>query len=352
VPNVADVVVIGDSQTYGNNAVLAENWPSQLETLLSPKNANVYAMAAGGWCGIQYADMFLKSVALRPRVVVVAFYSGNDPLECFSLAYGSPQWEFLRPDGSLSSDDAPGVVFPSPPELQWKVDFPDGQSTVLTPDLRLASNTDEPAARAGWAIMEETARRIASAAREFGIAVVFTVIPTKELAYAKRIAAAGLEPRPAYADLVRSERRNIDAFLAALRNIEGIDVVDVTEPLQEASMQPVPLYPKNENGHPSASGYRVIAEAIGPHVLRRLADPIRGLKLLAVGAENVPALVAKEGAWLFTSDQSLEANGWKIGDAERVSGLDLQRVPIAGVVRSVNRDRFGPERNAGNSLSQ
>ena len=30
VPNVAEVVVIGDSQTYGNNAILEQNWPSRM----------------------------------------------------------------------------------------------------------------------------------------------------------------------------------------------------------------------------------------------------------------------------------------------------------------------------------
>jgi hypothetical protein len=47
VPNVADVVVLGDSQTYGNNAVLDENWPSQLAGLLKARRATVYNMALG-----------------------------------------------------------------------------------------------------------------------------------------------------------------------------------------------------------------------------------------------------------------------------------------------------------------
>ena len=31
IPNLADVVTIGDSQTYGNNALLADNWPSRMQ---------------------------------------------------------------------------------------------------------------------------------------------------------------------------------------------------------------------------------------------------------------------------------------------------------------------------------
>ena len=32
IPNAADVIVIGDSQTYGNNASLEQNWPNQLRS--------------------------------------------------------------------------------------------------------------------------------------------------------------------------------------------------------------------------------------------------------------------------------------------------------------------------------
>ena len=37
VPRVADVVTIGDSQTYGNNAFLSGNWPSNLADRLAGK---------------------------------------------------------------------------------------------------------------------------------------------------------------------------------------------------------------------------------------------------------------------------------------------------------------------------
>ena len=49
IPNFADVVVIGDSQTYGNNALLVDNWPSRMQAVLTDKRAVVYSMAVGGW---------------------------------------------------------------------------------------------------------------------------------------------------------------------------------------------------------------------------------------------------------------------------------------------------------------
>ena len=50
VPDVADVITIGDSQTYGLNAVLEENWPSQMRRSL-PLPTTVYNMSTGGWGG-------------------------------------------------------------------------------------------------------------------------------------------------------------------------------------------------------------------------------------------------------------------------------------------------------------
>ncbi len=50
VPISADVITIGDSQTYGNNVLMWENWPHVLESML-PQGASVYSFATGGWGG-------------------------------------------------------------------------------------------------------------------------------------------------------------------------------------------------------------------------------------------------------------------------------------------------------------
>jgi hypothetical protein len=41
------------------------------------------------------------------------------------------------------------VAFPPPPESIWTVTFADDSTTGLTPELRLASNSEDRAARAG-----------------------------------------------------------------------------------------------------------------------------------------------------------------------------------------------------------
>jgi hypothetical protein len=170
VPNVADVIAIGDSQTYGNNALLEDNWPSQLGRLLAPKHPIVYSMATGGWSAVQYLDIFTKAILFQPKVVVVAFYSGNDPLESFAMAYDIERWAALRPDPRLTGTEAPPVAFPPPESELWHVKFKDGCITTFSPKLRLASNMpDQPAVRAGYAIMRESARQISALAQSLNI---------------------------------------------------------------------------------------------------------------------------------------------------------------------------------------
>ena len=129
VPNVADVVVVGDSQTYGNNALLEQAWPKRLAARLGLDGSTVYSMAAGGWSAVQYLDMALKATTFQPQVLVVAFYTGNDPLEAFRVAYATdaavPHWDgnvkrfeldfVLDGSGDPLDDDSDGI--PNPPEI-------------------------------------------------------------------------------------------------------------------------------------------------------------------------------------------------------------------------------------------
>ena len=114
IPNSAQVITIGDSQTFGNNAALAETWPSVLEKNLGA-DVRVYNMATGGWGALQYLEMARHAHRFGPKVLVVAFYSGNDPLESFMIAYGNAQWAAFRLDKNLSARDTPAVA---PPESQ------------------------------------------------------------------------------------------------------------------------------------------------------------------------------------------------------------------------------------------
>jgi lysophospholipase L1-like esterase len=347
VPIVADVVTVGDSQTFGSNATMDFNWPSLLARRIGGGKAPVvYNMSSGGWGAPQYLDMFNKSEAFRPRVVVVAYYTGNDALDSVGLVYHAAPWAFLR-HGDRPPEQAPNAWPPKESEM-WPVRFPDGTRTVFTAKTRLAPNDRRyPATRDGYRIMADVARRIDAAAAERGVGVVFTIIPTKETAFAAKVHEAGLEVPEAYAALIRDEADNIRELAAVLAGLPHAAYVDVVTPLQKAILGPEPMYLPSGDGHPLATGYDVIARTLAPVVARLLPPrPVPGLaRIKRPDADAVALALIRNGAvWLFDSPALLKANGWNV-DVDRLrvlSARDVADLRFGGVVRVTDARRFGP----------
>lgn len=256
VPVYADIAVIGDSQTYGNNVALENNWPTRMMESLGDYRAVTYNMASGGWGGVQYLEMATKATTFQPRLLIVAFYTGNDPLESFRLAYQLERYKNLRPAEGLGPGDMPAVTFPAPPEDVWQVSFEDGFETVFTPSLWLPANNDHPVVRAGYGVMANAAREIRRVTRPFGIAVIFTIIPTKEYVFAEKLRLDGIAPPPKFERLVVEEGKRITEFADVLRAVADAAYVDVTGPLIDAAVKGLSIYPSNENGHPIEGAFR------------------------------------------------------------------------------------------------
>ena len=338
VPNIADIITIGDSNTYGVNAALEENWPGQLARHLDEKSPLLYNMSTGGWGAVQYLDMFAKALHFKPRVVIVAFYTGNDALESTLLAYNADQWRSLRPDRDLSVSTIPGGK-----DLwadTWEARFDDGVTTTFTPELRLASNRDVGYIRAGYAIMAAVAERIDSMAAESETPVIFTIIPTKEMVYTEKVAAQGIEAPQGYNDLITAEKRNITTLAAALAALPNAIYVDLVAPLQKAALKAVPLYLPLPNGHPLPAGYGEIARALSPAVDRYLPRKPEGL--LMVGKEEKIILVREGGIYLFNAPELVTANGWRAADVQAVSLRDIIDLPLRDVIKTVDPARYGP----------
>jgi lysophospholipase L1-like esterase len=78
-PARADVVALGDSQTYGPDR-REEAWPSVLGTML---NRTVYNMAIPGYGPLQAYLQLDEALSFRPKLIVVAPYFGNDFYDSF-----------------------------------------------------------------------------------------------------------------------------------------------------------------------------------------------------------------------------------------------------------------------------
>jgi lysophospholipase L1-like esterase len=343
ISNVADIVVIGDSQTYGNNATLEANWPSQLAKNLTLRPSSVYAMAVGGWGAVQYLDMFFNAAAFQPRVVIVAFYTGNDSLESFLLAYNSDRWKSLRSTSNLQPGDAPKSRFPAPQNEWWPVQFKDGTKTIFTPTLRYASNSDQPAIKAGYDVMIKVAETIDTISKDTNIKPIFTIIPTKELVYWPKVKKDKLEIHKEYIKLVEAEQKYITQLTKRFRSLDNSLYVDIIRTLQHTAMDSIPLYPQSTNGHPISFGYtvigKVVAKAIGP-LLPELPE---GLFVHRITQDLLNVYVIRDGkAWLFPSPQSVRENGWQMEYILPITYRDLIGLP-RGVVGSVDPVQFGPQ---------
>lgn len=346
VPNVADLVVIGDSQTYGNNASFEENFPSVLKRLVRRGTPTVYSMAVGGWAAVQYLNMAQHATVLQPRIIIVAFYSGNDPIESFLMAYSVDRWAGLRPDPSLGVGDVPpSPGFPPPASDLWSATLKDKRVITFSPKHRYVSNRrDHPAVRAGYEVMRRSAKNIVQVARASGAKVIFTVIPTKELAFAERLRRDGLALNPDYQNLIDGERLYIEELARALQSMDGAMYVDLLRPLQEAALATnTSIYPDSADGHPLPAGYQVIAQALAPAVEELLPKPPKGLVAMDLGGGRFTLfLVRGQEYWDFASAEIVQSNGWSQGNVPRVSRRDLDGLSYRGLITRSDPRRYGP----------
>ncbi|UCC56184.1 MAG: SGNH/GDSL hydrolase family protein [Gammaproteobacteria bacterium] len=332
IPNVADIITIGDSQTYGNNVPIEQTWPGQLKTALGCKSPVVYNMSVGGWGAVEYLEIFNKALLFKPKVVIVAFYTGNDPMDSFLKAYSDDHWDFLRTDASLvKSDTPPNPGFPPPDDELWKVDFTGSINFLFAPTLRLASNhPDYPSVAAGYEIILRVSELMQKIAVSEGIKLIFTIIPTTELVYSERVRKEQLQVPASYQKLVTSESRFIKLAENRLSQLDGVNYIDVLTSLQQAALLDVPLYPPN-NGHPLAEGYAIIARSIAPLVDTYIDGPPRGMVAVPQPSRGESRfsvfLVSDQVQRLSNPVELMQANGWSENDLQIVTARDLATLP-------------------------
>jgi hypothetical protein len=84
VPVSAAVVALGDSQTWGTGVEADEAWPRVLERRTG---LPVYSLAFGGYGPAHSLELWDDAVALKPDLIIEAFYAGNDLYDAFSFVH-------------------------------------------------------------------------------------------------------------------------------------------------------------------------------------------------------------------------------------------------------------------------
>ncbi len=310
-PAQADVVAIGDSNTYGINAVSGESWPGHFQSLVG---RTTYNMGLGGFGPLQHLHALrTMSPAFKPKVTIVAIYFGNDVMDAYNLAHDKDHWKdfrlSVRPKGALTEADKLAeqewvdqekarfmgatrdwlamnsmvysvtrhmVLTPLANAMRQKraaafdpeVQMPWADPRYPNVGLVFGSRVRAMSVDAGVAQVEEglkiSERAIALMAKEAqaqGTQLVMAFIPTKERVYCDVLKKSGVAlPRP-HVQLCDTEPA-VQARWMQAAQAAGLPVADTAQALADAAERGEAIYPRHVDGHAVSAGYRVMAQAI------------------------------------------------------------------------------------------
>jgi lysophospholipase L1-like esterase len=316
----AEILAVGDSYTYGWGARPSEAWPQVLGGLTgrSAYNAGVVGY---GFC--EYEAVVEELLDLRPEVVVIGVFVGNDLADAYRSTYLEERCPHLITSDStvhaqLQALDGKATIHQRAVELGWEVPeafsiesfalggvrqwlsdrsslyglarevrwrlspshghtfemaaglpgrLPWGSnSTIRTvfdrPDMfALTVDLDDPRINEGFRIGKTVLESLRDGLGRRGTRLVVLLIPSKVGAYAPLISLQAESLPPALFRFAEMEDAVRKEFSTFLER-EGFEFVDATEALQSALEREVPVYPKTDDHHNSAGGYAVIARLV------------------------------------------------------------------------------------------
>ena len=318
VPDDVDIVVIGDSQTWGINARRDEAWPQVLEQLTGRAT---YNMGLGYYGTAQYWVLAQEAVTLSPEIVVIGLYFGNDIWGAYETVYSNETYEQFR-DARLVAELSIDTIGPAVRELsrerveyvdsisvgafsgliEWLVDysgivgllsrqgwwfgvgdtarataaikwtqaFPDrgdvyesdGYTTVFTSAYRLmALDTSEPRIAEGLRVTNDLLSAAKAGLEAEGVQMLVVLIPTKESVFASLMRQSGSLHAGTLSDLIDAEAM-VRAQVVQRLEADGTPYVDALPALSAAAQKGEYIYRRIEDGHPTPAGYTVIAKVV------------------------------------------------------------------------------------------
>lgn len=305
VPKTADIIAIGDSQTYGNAATMDDSWPYALGRQLG---RHVYNMGLGGYGPNQYYELLkTKALALKPRMVICGLSVTDDFDNAFHLTYGLDYWAYLRVLPGVKVDFDTWGTGPAPtPSLQKEIRawlsqhsviyqlvvhaglgnrlngeiqirnaaelYPGMATSLIIPEKHIEEafqptenlhglDQDRESVREGMRITFDLLKDMNEICRKNDIQFVVVVIPTKEMVFSQYLEQ---NPKIPLSDVVGrvlvNERLALDRTFKFLTDAK-ILYVDPLPAMQKSAGQG--LFTRSAGDmHPNKNGYRVIAETV------------------------------------------------------------------------------------------
>jgi len=311
VPDTTDIVAIGDSHTYGTSVAFNEAWPRVLEKLSS---CRVYSMALGNYGPLQYAILAKRALQLKPRLILVGIYFGNDFYDNWKMYLRTPN-KYLVPNEMLTealkreqrkplADDieeffymgqrhaasepswsprfflarnsalwgfaraiknkliSPQNAALTPEQLGYASVFegPDWK-TILTSRYREAvENADDPRIRVGIWLTKWAIQHIDQMAKQNSIETIFILLPTKESVFVDKVKGAADHK---YFQKLTTEEEQLRQDLIEYMKKNSFGYIDMAPSLRSMAQQP---YFEDADGHPNAAGQKTIATRLQKRV--------------------------------------------------------------------------------------
>ena len=316
VPDQVDVIAIGDSMTYGFGVTREDSWPSQLANLLGKP---VYNMALGGYGPLQYLHLAEHEAAkLRPKLLLVGFFFGNDLIEAYRMAYDNSHWHSWRQAGAADAGNLEYLVVEQAQpkkrfgvlrdwlyqnsvlysmvranvlvrfayweqeriakqvdqndQMAWSDPDVPAVKTIFGPRLRLSTMDQQlRSAKEGLRITKKAFSQMMKQTGSEGAQMMVVLIPTKERVYCDIVARTSTSFPESFARLCEVEKQ-IKEDLIGFLMAERIPHVDVGHAMEAMVPKHVRMFPEETDGHPQAVGQNVIARTIFDAISRKLPE--------------------------------------------------------------------------------
>ncbi|MCA8965684.1 MAG: hypothetical protein KDC48_12440 [Planctomycetes bacterium] len=295
VPERADALFIGDSQSWGFFVEREQAYPA---VFAAQTGMACYQMANGGYGPVRYRELVRRGLQLRPKLVVVGFYFGNDLWDAYDGAglvgaedlrdprrkyeaprppepggKASPNWTMASVDLLLERSRLIGWIGDTvKAPLRGQASLLDAQAgavpfteapvaTMLLPDYRRpALDLGNEGIADSLRIAEKCLRDIAADCRAAGARCLLLAIPTKEYCYAEwlRGRGAAMSVLAGLYDAETAVRNRLLASAAAAQ----LELVDLAPTCIDALAAGTPIWAGNGDGHLMVNGHRAAAQAI------------------------------------------------------------------------------------------
>jgi len=283
----ADIVVLGDSHTYGIHVNSEQSWPQQLAKMA---NMTVYNFGVGGYGSLQYYYLMEEALKLKPKHIMIGLYLANDLNDVCKLISKMQYWQVrleelgYNVETCFKSYKKPSIlkqmisnqhlslltVYGLKKIYKWSnfggaVNIREETFSTIIKNKRIASNKskmdlERESIHLGFEITKDILKVFNRKANLDNIEFSVVIIPSKERVFFDYLTERGYQLPNNYSEMVDNEIKLVDMF-SYFFNEQGIKFVDAKPYVEQQIYKSKPVYPPSSNGHPVGIGYHAYATA-------------------------------------------------------------------------------------------